>query len=116
VQSVIPENASDAGQIEQLARRYTNSELASGAWMDIEYNSGQVLSDWRAEQHLERTLLLAKSWRIKRDAGNADIGSAFPAINALEYWLSQDLQKSKLVVERDRGTGDARRDHHPATI
>ena len=91
VQSVLPESTSDVKQIEQLANRYTNSELASGAWADITY-SDQTLSDWRAEQHLERTLVLAKSWRMRRDAGNADPGSARPATNALEYWLHQDLQ------------------------
>jgi chondroitin AC lyase len=54
--------------------------------------SDQSLSEWRAEQHLERTLVLAKSWRMRRDLGVAGHESATPAINALGYWLHQDPQ------------------------
>jgi chondroitin AC lyase len=91
VQSVLPKNASDSKQIERLAHSYANSESAIGSWSDIVY-SDQSLSEWQAEQHLERTLVLAKSWRMQHDLGAAGHGSAAPAINALGYWLHQDPQ------------------------
>ncbi|HZY64192.1 MAG TPA: polysaccharide lyase family 8 super-sandwich domain-containing protein [Edaphobacter sp.] len=89
--SVLPVDSVAIADLNTKSARYAASLQADGTWPDIDYEaSGRSI--WRNIDHLQRTLLMAKSARLKRDASRPDPRLEAKIISALKVWTSHDYQ------------------------
>src|SRR5262249_8410804 len=86
VQSILPAESDQRQKIIESASRFADSLQPDGSWADVDYKARQM-SNWSARAHLERLLLMAKSYQL---SPNAQLkGKTFAA---LSFWLEKDFQ------------------------
>ena len=84
VASMLPKAQAAQQQVIRQAKSEAASMNAAGTWDDIDYKDEQR-SAWPAQRHLDRTLLMARAFRLSRDATFRD-----KALIAIDYWLAHD--------------------------
>jgi chondroitin AC lyase len=89
VRSVLPTHPADIRAVNTLAARYRQDLRSDGTWADINY-ADDTRASWGAADHLQRTLVMAKSARLMRKAGQHDGVLDHATILALGYWLTKD--------------------------
>lgn len=89
--SVLPNQPADIKKLDEQANKYAASLLPNGSWKDVNYRSNGR-SVWVAIHHLDRTLVMAKSARLHRNAGRADAALEAKVVLALKYWTDHDFQ------------------------
>lgn len=91
VSSVLPAAPEQIARLHALSARYASSLLPDGKWPDIEYQNSNR-ANWKAAEHLERTLVMAKSSRLSREEGSPDPALDKKVIRALQAWTDHDYR------------------------
>jgi chondroitin AC lyase len=89
VRSVLPTHPADIRDVETLAAQYQRELRPEGTWADIDY-SDDTRASWKRADHLQRTLVMAKSASLMRRGSQHDSVLDTAVIRALGYWLKQD--------------------------
>lgn len=90
VDSLLPKNPEQATRLRALAAKYADSLPAEGYWPDVLYQD-QDRAVWRAADHLNRALVMAKAARLDRNTGHPDAALEAKTNLALQRWLDRDL-------------------------
>lgn len=80
-------------KLQSLAAEYASTLQSDGEWADIPY-ANQERATWKAAEHLERTLVMAKSARYLLNQGKDDPVLDRKVITALTAWTTHDYQNS----------------------
>ncbi len=91
VRSVLPVGDAAVAQVNALSEKYAAALGADGSWSDIDY-SDMGRSVWATCDHLNRTLVMAKSARLKRNEGHADEALEGRILLALKWWTDHDYK------------------------
>ncbi|HEX7008510.1 MAG TPA: polysaccharide lyase family 8 super-sandwich domain-containing protein, partial [Phycisphaeraceae bacterium] len=91
VRSVLPTRREDMEAIHRIAAEHAASMDATGRWNDLHYDSGDR-AIWSGAAHLDRVLRMAKSARLRREAGRPDAAMTAQAVTALKAWTDADPQ------------------------
>ena len=91
VRSVLPVGDAAVTQVNALSEKYAAALGADGSWSDIDY-SDMGRSVWATCDHLNRTLVMAKSARLKRNEGHADEALEGRTLLALKWWTDHDYK------------------------
>jgi chondroitin AC lyase len=89
--SVLPTSSEQMNYLRNLSAQYANSLQPDGEWPDIQYQNDDRAT-WKAAEHLERTLVMAKCSRLAREQGKPDSVLNEKAIRALQAWTDRDYQ------------------------
>lgn len=89
--SVLPTKTVDVQGVHALSARYEKSLRQNDSWADINY-SNPAWAKWANAEHRQRLLVMAKSARLFRDAGNADAVLDGKTLAALKFWLEEDFK------------------------
>jgi len=89
--AILPRQPADRERLAVSAAGYLKALRQDGSWSDIDYDSASR-SFWMAGRHLDRILVLAKSYATPGQAlyGDADLHRGVVA--ALDWWLRHDYQ------------------------
>ncbi len=86
IQSLLPADPAAQKQIVSEANRVAATLNAASTWNDIDF-SDTSRTYWKAEQHMNRVLLMSRAYAIDHDA------ELLAKVNrALDYWLEHDHQ------------------------
>ncbi|MGH9599869.1 MAG: hypothetical protein ACRD27_08385, partial [Terracidiphilus sp.] len=91
VRSILPEGSAGIEYLHQEGADYAASLKPDGSWPDIDYTNARR-SGWTASDHLNRVLLMAKSARVYRDAGQPDTALETKIPLALKWWTDHDYR------------------------
>lgn len=91
VASVLPTNPEQIEHLRTLSAHYADSLGSDGEWPDIEYQTSER-ANWSAVEHLERTLVMAKSSRLLHKNSKSDSVLDEKVIHALRAWTDQDYR------------------------
>jgi len=89
VLSVLPRDAATIEAMHEEAAQYAATLPSDGSWSDVDYGD-TPLPDWKVTVHLRRTLAMAKSARLYRNAGKPDAVLEGKLLLAIEHWTSHD--------------------------
>lgn len=89
--SVLPAIPEQIERLHTLSARYAAALQPDGEWPDIQYQNSDR-ADWRAAEHLQRTLVMAKSSRVLHKEGKPDSVLDEKVIRALRAWTNQDYR------------------------
>ena len=93
VLSVLPVDSVDIAALNAQSAKYAQSLRPDGTWADIDYKS-TGRATWETVDHLQRTLLMAKSVRLRRNAGHPDSALEAKVMSALRVWTTHDYRNS----------------------
>ena len=91
VLSVLPADPAAEELLRKLTATYAESLRPSGNWADVDYHSGGR-ARWAAVEHLLRTVVMAKTARLKHAERDGDPALDSKIISALRYWDEHDYQ------------------------
>lgn len=91
VSSVLPTSPEQAARLRALGAQYAGSLRPDGEWPDIPYQNSDR-ANWRAAEHLQRTLVMAKSSRLLHKEGKPDSVLDEKVIRALRAWTDRDYR------------------------
>ncbi len=89
--SLLPTNPAQIERLKALSARYADRLQPDARWPDVDYRSAGR-SRWNTVDHLNRTLVMAKTARGYRNAGHPDSVLNAKVIHALHAWTSRDYQ------------------------
>jgi chondroitin AC lyase len=90
-ESVLPAEPSQIAHLHALGEKYAASLQPNGSWPDVDYGDS-ALPYWPATDHLQRTLVMAKSARLYRDAAHPDDALETKVFLSLDWWTANDYQ------------------------
>ena len=91
VRSVLPTDRAIIDHLIAHASADAKKLDPDGSWSDVNY-AAETRSNWELKRHLDRTLNLAKAYRLRRSAGE-DAPELKAAVDrALAYWLDHDFR------------------------
>ena len=79
--------------IHAQAAKFSDSLRPDGSWADVDY-TGTDRAVWVTCDHLERVAVMARSARLKRNAGQPDEALVAKTLLALQYWTGKDYKNS----------------------
>lgn len=91
VASVLPSDADGTAEIHALGAKYAATLRDDGTWPDVNY-ADQSRAAWKAAAHLDRTLLMAKSARLFRNAGKTNTQLESQTLRATSAWTTHDYK------------------------
>jgi chondroitin AC lyase len=91
VQSVLPVGEGAVEDVNAAGSKYADALQADGSWADIKYTD-DARSVWVNADHLDRMLVMAKSARLKRNEGHADVELEGKILLALKWWTDHDYR------------------------
>lgn len=91
VSSVLPTSPGQIEHLRTLSAQYADALWSDGEWPDIPYQNSDRAT-WRAAEHLQRTLVMAKSSRLLHMEGKPDSALDEKVIRALRAWTNQDYR------------------------
>lgn len=93
VLSLLPVEHSEIELVNARSAKYAAALQTDGRWPDIDYKSSAI-TEWRTFEHLQRTLVLAKSARLSRNGGHPNEALEGKTLLALKAWTDHDYQNA----------------------
>ena len=91
VSSLLPTNPAQIESLKALSARYADRLQPDARWSDIDYQSAGR-ARWNTVDHLNRTLVMAKTARGYSNGGHSDSALNAKVIRALHAWTSRDYR------------------------
>lgn len=89
--SVLPASPEQIARLRALSARYADSLQPDGEWPDIDYRNDDR-ANWRVAEHVQRTLVMAKTARLSHQEGKPDSELDAKVNRALQDWTDHDYR------------------------
>jgi chondroitin AC lyase len=89
--SVLPTQPVQIEYVHTESEKFAAALQPDGSWSDIDYGDS-ALPSWPVTGHLERTLIMAKSARLYRNAGHPNNALETRLMLAIKHWTDHDYR------------------------